>query len=232
MFVRRTFINNMKVELHCHTSRYSKCSVNTPEEMLTRLIELGYDAVFLTEHDKLWPDGELEKLREKFPQIKIFPGMELTFHASEDVIEDQKKSDDGREYKSFAHILVLGTADPAFLAMSDPAEAIALAEELNCLTVLAHPFRFSLGDWPVRDECDTKKLPDTMEYFSPNVNASQAELSRKRANQLELRLVNSGDEHAESFADKFWIETNRPFKTPAELRKIILDGDYKNRPCC
>ena len=49
----------MKVELHLHTSRHSPCARHRPEELLTRLVATGYDAVYLTEHDALWGEGEL-----------------------------------------------------------------------------------------------------------------------------------------------------------------------------
>lgn len=200
----------MKIELHCHTNRYSMCGNNTPEEMLEKLIEAAYDAVFLTEHNQVWPDGEIEELREKFPQINILPGAELTFNNPE----------------GFAHLLVLGTSDPAFLEISDPTEALARAGNQNCLTVLAHPFRFAGGDWLIRK--DAGKLPDAIEYFSPNVNGEQAEQSRQEARQLGLRLINSGDAHSLDFIDKFWVETNRSFETPAQLREIVLNRDYEN----
>lgn len=200
----------MKTELHCHTNRYSTCSVNTPEEMLTRLIESAYDAVFITEHNQVWSDEELQELREQFPQINIFPGVELTLY----------------NLDGFAHILVLGTNDPDFLGIAEPADVLTLAEEQKCLTVLAHPFRFDGADWPIRE--NAKKLPDAIEYFSPNVDSQQAEQSQFSAQWLGLGLVNSGDVHSIDFIDKFWIETNHPFETAAQLREIILNGDYEN----
>jgi len=67
----------MKVELHLHTSRYSACAINTPEEMMQRLVDTGYEAVYITEHNMVWSDKELDELRAKFPPLKIFPGVEL-----------------------------------------------------------------------------------------------------------------------------------------------------------
>ena len=200
----------MKTELHCHTNRYSMCSTNTPEEMLARLIEAEYDVVFITEHNQVWSEGELQKLRRQFPKIKILPGVELTLYNPE----------------GFAHMLVLGTNDPDFLGISEAVEILTLAEEQKCLTVLAHPFRFDGADWPSRG--DAKKLPDAIEYFSPNVDSQLAEQARHSADQLGIGLVNSGDVHSIDFIDKFWIETNHPFENAAKLREIILNGDYEN----
>ncbi len=48
----------MKVELHLHTTRYSGCAVATGGELMERMVEIGYEAVFITEHDAVWSDGE------------------------------------------------------------------------------------------------------------------------------------------------------------------------------
>jgi len=84
----------MKVELHLHTSRYSGCATATPFELMEALIGYGYDAVFVTEHDTVWPDWELRQLQEEFQDIRILPGVELTLGP------DQTQ-----------HLLVLGTQD-------------------------------------------------------------------------------------------------------------------------
>lgn len=63
----------MKVELHLHTNRYSGCSVNSPEQLVERLIRTGYEAVFITEHSAVWGDDELAELQGHFGQIRIFP---------------------------------------------------------------------------------------------------------------------------------------------------------------
>ena len=68
----------MKVELHLHTSRYSGCATATPAELMRKLIETGYQAVYITEHDAVWREEEIARLQEDFPAIRIFPGVELS----------------------------------------------------------------------------------------------------------------------------------------------------------
>ncbi len=199
----------MKVELHCHTNRYSLCGLASPAEMLGRLVETGYEAVFITEHNQVWSNGEIEEIQSRYPQLKIFPGVELTFDNP----------------AGFSHLLVLGSNDPDVLALASPADVLAWAAERNLPTVLAHPFRFNGADWPIRS---AEVLPDAFEYFSPNVDADQAKLALRAARRLDVRLVNAGDAHGLDYINQFWIETNRPFETPSELRKIIVEGDYEN----
>lgn len=198
----------MKIELHLHTSRYSQCGLNTPEEMITRLVKLGYDAVFITEHDAVWSGEELEELQWQFPQIRIFPGLELTLHNE----------------KGFAHLLILGAKDPTFLDMTDVGAVLGRARRGQFLTVLAHPYR-----WNGANEIIVQGYyPDAMEYYSPNQDPLQSVMSRVSAERLHLPLVNSGDAHGVDFLGRFWIKTTRSVESPSHLRRMILDGDYKN----
>jgi predicted metal-dependent phosphoesterase TrpH len=199
----------MKIELHLHTNRYSGCAVNTPEEMMAALIDLGYQAVFITEHDAIWPKEDLRELQRKFPAIRIFPGLELT-------LPNPKK---------FEHLLILGADDPAFLVPAPAAEVIARAQERQFVTILAHPFR-----WDGAGEMLSQgHRPDAVELLTPNHTPLQAEMARTEAERLGLAGVNAGDAHAVSFLGKYWIETQKPIDSPARLRDALSQGRYENR---
>ncbi|MFA7114561.1 MAG: PHP domain-containing protein, partial [Candidatus Omnitrophota bacterium] len=53
----------MLLELHSHTSRYSKCSVCTPEDLVRRIMEKGLQGLVITEHHYLWTDDEIRQLK-------------------------------------------------------------------------------------------------------------------------------------------------------------------------
>jgi len=197
----------MKVELHLHTSRYSACAINTPQEMMRRLIDAGYGAVYITEHDAVWADKELAELRAAVPGIRIFPGVELSL---------------GRQ-----HLLVLGTNDPAYLSLDSEAAAVEKARDERALTVLAHPFRWE-GGAEMLEAGDRSLLPDAIELRTSNQDADQAAASAEAAGRLNLPLVNAGDSHALNFIDKFWIETHRPIERGDDIRNIVIDGAYDN----
>ncbi len=194
----------MKVELHLHTSRYSGCAVNTPTEMMQRLIETGYGAVYLTEHDAVWPYDRLADLQATFPEIKTFSGVELSITSH--------------------HLLVLGTNDPSYLDMYDEADVLARAADEGHLTILAHPFRWESG----AEMLDKPLLPDAIEFRTPNHDFREAEISAATAEQLGLALVNAGDSHSVQMIDKFWIETASPIEQADDIRRIILSDAYKN----
>ena len=198
----------MKVELHLHTSRYSMCADATPFELMDALIESGYDAVFLTEHDAVWSDWEIEDLRGRYPAIRIFSGVEITF-----------------SWDPIQHLLVLGTNDPAYLEIEDPVAVVRRAREAGHLTIAAHPFRWD-GAGEVLEQ---DPPPDAIEYRTCNQNAAQALQALTAAVERKLPLVNSGDVHALSFVNRYWIETTRPLAEAQDIRPIVLGGHYTNK---
>ena len=201
----------MKVELHCHTSRYSGCAEATAEEMVQVLVDAGYGAVYVTEHDTIWPERELAALQEGFPEIRVFPGVELTVGTS-----------------SFVHLLVLGTGDPSYLGIKDEREVVARAKGEGHLTVLAHGFR-------PEDAPDTTRLldtgwrPDAMEYHTGNQDNACAAEAAKAAERLGIPLVNTGDLHSLDMVGKFWIDCAVPLAHLGDIRKIVLGGKYGNK---
>jgi len=198
----------MKVELHLHTSRYSGCAIASPEELMARLVRTGYEAVYITEHNTVWPEDELARLRAAFPTIRIFSGLELTLHLP--VNHD---------------LLILGTNDPGYLGCTESVEAIKRARAEGCLTVLAHPFR-----WEDPGELlKGRLLPDALEYQTNNHDSISAGQAKLVAEGLHLPIVNAGDVHALRFVNRFWIETDRPVDDPHDIRGIVIENQYRNR---
>ena len=199
----------MKVELHCHTNRYSPCAVSTPAETMERMIHLGYEVVYITEHDAVWLDYELDQLRAGYPDIRIFPGMELS-------IGDE----------SVQHLLVLGANDPEYLELEGEDDIFVKAAADGCLTVLAHPFRWEGG----ADLLAGYNRPDAIEYCTPNQSyPGLQQMAGEAAERLGLPLVNAGDIHAPVMMDRFWIETDQPVRNARDIRRIVLNGHYVNR---
>jgi predicted metal-dependent phosphoesterase TrpH len=198
----------MKVELHCHTSRYSPCAGATPAELMERMVGLDYEAVYITEHNAVWLDEELEQLQAGFPEIRVYPGVELTV---------------GDDWA--LHLLILGSNDPAYLRCRRAEEALERAADDGCLAILAHPFR-----WGGAEELLTSGvLPHALEYQTPNHSESELQqLASEAAESHGLPLVNSGDVHSTSMLQRFWIETDRPVHNARDIRRIVLNRHYVN----
>ena len=196
----------MKIELHLHTSRYSPCAIDNPDTLMRRLIRDGYQVVYITEHERMWSHTEIRVLQQAYPQLKIFPGVELSMGAV-----------------GGTHLLVLGTTDQEYVWLqSEPEAVIQKAQTEGHLTVLAHPFR-----WPEGFEMlQAGVLPDALEYLTNNHSGPAAGESRRAAETFGLKLVNSGDIHAAMSLDRFWIESEFPLETAGDIRPIILGGLY------
>jgi len=155
----------------------------------------------------VWPDDELAQLQAEFPQIKIFPGVELNIGC-----------------KSKYHLLVLGTNDPQYTLMKNEGDVVEKARAEGHLTVLAHPWVYEEG----AEKLWSGPLPDAMEGLSNKGGGriSDQEIVKAITRWPVRPLVNASDVHPLSHINRFWIETNRPLVEADDIREIILAGDY------
>ncbi len=109
------------IDLHCHTLPRSTCSQLQPRDLVEAAREAGIDGICLTEHDRWWPETELDSLRQRTGFL-IFSGVELT--------------------TDLGHVLAFGLPESASSAIA--AELAARAAEHGALLFLAHPARDSL----------------------------------------------------------------------------------------
>ena len=194
----------MKVEIHSHTNIHSQCSVIPPRELVTMADACGYDAVFITEHHKIWRPTELNSLREWSSRLRVFSGVEISFGGGIDV-------------------LIVGAQDPVYEELRDPDDVFAQATADGLLTVIAHPYRWADV---LPDYCT---LADAIELRTCNHPLpDQADRARAYAEKHHLALVNSGDSHGLNFLNRFWLETDGDFTTPQEFRRLILANRYAN----
>lgn len=68
----------MKFDLHMHTRRYSPDSEIDPFDLVRRAQEIGLDGIVITEHDRLWPEDELDELRRAASGLVVLGGVEVS----------------------------------------------------------------------------------------------------------------------------------------------------------
>ena len=199
------FPKQMKVEVHAHTDKYSVCSRIPPRELIAMADASGYDALFVTEHDRVWSKSELAGLQELAERVRVYPGVEVTLTGE-------------------VHLLVLGAQDPIYERIKTPSEVFGQACADGFLTVVAHPFRWS---HTLPEYC---RLADALEVLTCNQgsddHAAQARACARKENMAEIY---ASDAHGLNFMNKFWVETHEPFETPQEFRRLVLTGRYENR---
>ncbi len=192
----------MKVEIHSHTNMYSSCSVMPPGELFSLAENLGYEALFLTEHHKVWRPEALKRLQAQCEEMRIFPGIEISLESGVDV-------------------LVLGANDPVYETLKNPSELFAKACADGYLTIIAHPYRWS-GELP--EFC---RFADAVEVRS--CHHFQEERARAAKHYAELNgqaEVWASDAHGLNYLNRFWLETEESFATPHEFRRLIMAGRY------
>ncbi len=195
----------MKVELHSHTSRYSGCSVIHPRELVAMAERTGYDVVFVTDHGRVWNRKQLAEFREWSDNVRVLPGIEISFPDRVDM-------------------LILGADSPVYERLATPSEILAQACHDGYLTIICHPFRW-LKQLP--DYCT---MADAIEIRTCNhPDDIQKEAALEYAERYHLAPLYASDAHGLNFMNRFWIETEVPFETPGELRRLILSGQYQNR---
>ena len=109
------------IDLHCHTLPRSTCSQLHPDGLVAAARAAGLDGICLTEHDRWWPERELDALRQRTGFV-VLSGVELT--------------------TDLGHVLAFGLPESASSAIA--AELAAGAEDHGALLFLAHPARDSL----------------------------------------------------------------------------------------
>ncbi len=117
-----------RIDLHIH-SKFSGDNSSEPEEAVLKAIEMNLDGIAFTEHYSYGASEPVERLREKYPGILIFRGVEIS-------------SADG-------HCLVFGVdTDGLSLGHSPVQDVIRLVNASGGVVIPSHPYRLgnSLGD--------------------------------------------------------------------------------------
>lgn len=199
----------MKFDLHMHTRRYSPDSEIDPFELVQRAKEIGLDGIVITEHDRLWPEEELEELRAAAPGLVVLGGVEVS----------------GRN----GDLLCYGVNDLA--ALRRGARWGDLCREVarqGGITVAAHPFRWGQDfEALLAEECP---LVGGLEMMSNNMDES---LRRKAAafhkkNPAFATLGNS-DAHDVAVVGICYTEFDAEIRSSADLVAAIQDRRCRPR---
>ncbi len=76
----------MRIDCHVHTARHSACSDIDPAQACRLALARGLSGLVFTEHHHQWEECELECLRQDFPGLGLYTGVELTLAEGHDMI--------------------------------------------------------------------------------------------------------------------------------------------------
>lgn len=189
----------MKYDFHVHTSRYSPCSLETPEVLCKAAIARGLRGIALTEHECWWPDHELERLRLRFPELVLFRGSEYTCNEG--------------------HFLVFVPEDLEDLPPyhSDVLRLIDAVHTRSGIVIWAHPFRFG-EPWSRWVE---KADLDGVEISSSNMDGRTGRLAVRVAEERGFRVFRNSDTHSLETLGKYYNELPHEFRSTSELIQTL-----------
>lgn len=172
----------MIVELHCHTSEYSKCSSVKAVDLVRRAFEMDLQAIILTDHQYQWAQDELVTLRKKADVPD-----EFVILAAQEV-----------SVSSFGHVLIFGAPE----TIEEPGLTL---EEIrkrypDIAVIWAHPYRD--GRRPENAMLLSPEI-QAVEIFNSNYTVLDTARAMEVWHQLKFTAVSGTDTHAESYTASY-----------------------------
>lgn len=203
----------MVIDLHIHTNRLSSDSILDPEEAIQQAKRRGLDGFCITEHDRIWPTEEIQKLREKWGFL-VLGGVEL------ETVE--------------GHMLVFGLREDidAFLRASELRQRV---DEVDGVMIAAHPFKgfrvFGISQLKLTIEQAVKRpifnLVDAIEVRSGRSSENENEFAQQVSERLGIGGTGGSDAHSlEEIGHCVTIFDNN-ISNEAELIAELKAGRFK-----
>lgn len=191
----------MLLEIHCHTSKHSKCSQVDPVTLVKQVVKKQLQGVIITEHHYLWTEDELLRLRR------------------EAEVNDSFLIMSGQEVETdIGHVVVFGAAS----SVEKPVGIDDLRRAFpEAALVWAHPFRN--GKVPLdKAFCDPRL--DAIEIFSSNHTPKENYLGLAMWHKHKFTAVSGTDTHARVTAGILPTQFDHPVKNIAETVCEIKNG--------
>ena len=191
----------MLIDLHCHTTPRSQCSALTPEQYVKLARERGLDGVCFTEHDRFWPEAELEALGQTTGFL-VLSGVEFT--------------------TDLGHVLAFGLAGGS----ANFAHAHSLgqaAREQGALLFLAHPARDSL----LRVDRATVDIFDSVEGLNGSDSRLQNLAASGLARGFRLPPIGGSDAHTAAEVASAATRFEDDIRDNAGLVVALRSGRYE-----
>jgi len=204
----------MKVDLHAHIKRTSRCAKHSHIEMAVAAKEKGLDGIVLLDHH-YYPTKEECLEAEKASGIKIFKGIEITVKKAKDAISGTRGGAND--------VLVISPETPNFdiggyhkpINCDKLPELLDFVKQSQGLSILAHPFRRDkpLAFNPTGIDC--------VEIASRNTQVHNREKILELAETCNLIPVSNSDAHRTKHLGNYCIELDYFVDDEIGLAKAI-----------
>jgi len=169
--------SGFRLDLHLHTSRFSPCAEMSPQEALEAARAAGLDGVVITDHNRNWPQADLNRL-SRDSGLVVLGGIEVTTTGGD--------------------ILAYGPC-PDFERIPSPEELAQAAPE--AFLAAAHPFRgfllFGFGELDLDEAANRTPfhLVQGVEVANIKVTPQENALAARVADKLGLVKIGGSDAH-------------------------------------
>lgn len=191
----------MLLEIHCHTSRYSRCSQVDPVTLVKQVVKKQLQGVIITEHHHLWCPDELLELRR------------------DSEVEDNFLILSGQEVDTdMGHMLVFGASG----SIKERTSVDDLRKVFpEAAMIWAHPFRG--GRVPSERELLDKRI-DAVEIFSSNHTPKENYLGLAAWHRYKFNAASGTDTHAKLTAGILPTQFDHPVRDICEVVEEVKKG--------
>lgn len=191
----------MLIEMHCHTSRHSACSIIDPVTMVNQVMNRRLQGMVLTEHHYLWTPREISRLKEEAETPDFFL-----------ILSGQEVGTD------MGHVLVYGADRTIGEEMSLKKLRSAFP---HAALVWAHPLRY--GKKPDKRSL-THSMLDGVEIFNTNHSPLENYHALKLWHEHKFTAISGSDAHAQNTAGMLPTLFDHPVETMEDLVTEIKKG--------
>jgi len=197
----------MKIDLHVHIHRTSRCAKEEIEPMAIAAKACGLEGIVVLDHNYQATEEECRNAMQNVKGIKIFRGVEVNVFNDDVVIISKYVMDFLPKYKD---------------NITDLDRLSKWVKETGSLAILAHPFRrhpdisFDL----------TKFKPDAIEILGRHVDENNVSKIYQLAVKENMRVVSISDAHKSSQLGGFCINLDNGVSKEEDLIDQIRRGNY------
>ena len=201
----------MTIDMHTHTSELSHCSFMSAEQLLKAAVDIGLDAVVITDHHRFRSCEEMEKLKRKFPDLRVFQGIEIT--------TPYRGAYEGEDF------LLYGVYDPILEEQRSWTyeELYSLTRQWDGWITLAHPFRYKNH---ISEDIESL-VPDAIEIHSSSIYRGDTPTIMDIANRLNCRPFHSSDSHRTNEVGIYYMQLPTAVNSEKELIETLRAGDIR-----
>lgn len=201
----------MLIDIHTHTSRYSGCSILSPERLIHRASQIGLEGLVITEHNHFWSSEEVQELRGRTQSKKLL------------ILRGQEVD------TTLGHMLVYGYLKPVRWGIH-LAELGRLVHDAGGAVVYAHPYRWGGIPGKVFEEHSAAPdLFDALEAYNGNCRADEMAKAVTLAGRLGIPIVGGSDAHSDNMVGLFCTDFPGGIENESDLVNALRKGAFT--PC-